>query len=108
LRDWVREKRYLRAIVTQTYIPRTRDTAELSPERYPVNESEDMYMIPRIRKIYICPRGIIVHRGDPSRCGAACKRAQGDDDIEYEEQNYVEVVTVKKEIEFIGTICRAD
>jgi hypothetical protein len=108
LRAWIKEKKFLKAIVTQTYNPRLQIADELVTRRYPVNESEDMYMMPRIKKGYICPREIGVHRDNPSRCGAACKKAQGDDNVECEEEWYVEVVSVKKATEFVEAVCMAE
>jgi hypothetical protein len=70
-----------------------------------LNQTFDSYVVARTRKIYICPRKIHVHRGDPSRCGMACDKARGEKD-EYEAEPYLEMVSVKKEIEFVGTICR--
>ena len=108
LHTWIKEKRYLRAVMLQTYQAQRRDFDSLFPERTPINEKEEMHMIPRIRKIYICPRGIHVHRGCPDKCGRACQQAQGDDEVKYEEEPYVEVVSVRKEVEFVGAACRLE
>ncbi|WEW54946.1 pyruvate decarboxylase [Emydomyces testavorans] len=35
-------------------------------------------------KVYVCPRGIYLHRGKPQRCGRQCRNAQGDDDPLYD------------------------
>lgn len=37
-----------------------------------------------VEKIYNCPRGIPVHDNKPYHCGKACKKAEGDDYVEYE------------------------
>ncbi|EGD92454.1 hypothetical protein TESG_00030 [Trichophyton tonsurans CBS 112818] len=35
-------------------------------------------------KTYICPRGIYVHRGAPSKCGRQCDNAQAGKEVEYD------------------------
>lgn len=46
-------------------------------------------------KMYVCPRGIHVHRGKQWMCGNACKKAQGDLPAMYEEEVEQRVVVVK-------------
>jgi hypothetical protein len=85
-----------------------RELDQYSPMTYPANESYERHIVPRVNKIYACPRGIIVHRGDRDRCGAACRRAQGDADDMYEEEPYFEVVSIKKVVEFVGAACKLE
>ena len=40
-------------------------------------------------KIYICPRSIDIHRGNPQKCGRQCRNAQGDDGPEYETKKVI-------------------
>ncbi|KAF2829109.1 hypothetical protein CC86DRAFT_287088 [Ophiobolus disseminans] len=108
LHTWLMEKRYLRAVMLHRYQPQTRTLDDLSPEKAPISETEDMHMLPRVKQVYICPRGIGVHRGEPDKCGRACHEAQGDNDDEFEEVLYTEVVSVRKEVEFIGSVCRLE
>ena len=78
----------------------------MSPDTASANESIDWYVIPRTKKVYLCPRQIHVHRGSPERCGAACRKAQAENDVEYEDEAYLEVVSVRKEIIFDEAVCR--
>jgi hypothetical protein len=64
-------------------------------------------MFPRISKVYICPRGIPVHRSDRNRCGQACMKTRNDDnDDVYEEGNYIEVVSMRGKVEFDASACK--
>lgn len=106
LHKWVKDKKYLQAIVTHTYAAETCNLDEAFPDTLPINQTEDRRYIPRIRKVYLCPRQIYVHRGDPNRCGAACRKARGDDEVQFEEQAYTMVIRVRKEVECMFGICR--
>jgi hypothetical protein len=108
LRDWIKAKKYLQAIVTETYSAEVREVDTVLPQRRSVNISEDWHIIPRTRKVYMCPRGILVHRGDPNRCGYTCRKARGDADIEYENETYEEAVILKKEVKFVAGICKLE
>ncbi|KAL4940642.1 hypothetical protein BDV06DRAFT_17755 [Aspergillus oleicola] len=50
------------------------------------------------RKIYICPRGIERHRGNPHECGRRCASARGGDDDEYEDELQLKVVAFKTRV----------
>ncbi|KAH7395266.1 hypothetical protein DE146DRAFT_765053 [Phaeosphaeria sp. MPI-PUGE-AT-0046c] len=109
LHAWIKKKKYLEAIVTKMDCPITMDLADISlGTTCGPNVTCDRYMLPRVRKVYICPRDIVVHRGDPNRCGAACRRAQGDEEPEFEEETYVEVVSVRNEVIFKAEACRLE
>jgi hypothetical protein len=105
LLDWIKDKRYLQAIVTHTYAADTRNLNEILPDTLSITQTEDRSYIPRIRKVYLCPRQIDVHRGDPNRCGAACRKAQLGNEVQFEEEPYVVVVRVKKEVECMSGVC---
>jgi hypothetical protein len=104
LREWIKEKKYLKAVVKQTYNPNVQVLDGLCPERYPIDESRERFMVPRVEKTYQCPRGL--HHGNPSGCGHKCNKAQGTAEVVYEERNYEELVSVRTEVEFVGSVCR--
>jgi hypothetical protein len=110
LYKWINAKSYLMAVVTNTYSAQVQTINNASLNCYPasVQNSEHHHMIPRTKKIYLCPRRIFVHRGDRNRCGLACRKAQGDQEDEYEEENYIEQITVKTEVEFNQAVCRLE
>lgn len=106
LHDWIEQQRYLDAVSIRTYQPRTRQLKDITREKITGNMSEDWHYVPRVRKTYICPRGIVVHYGNREGCGRACREYQGDDATEYDEEDYMEVISVIKEVVFDEKVCR--
>jgi hypothetical protein len=104
--EWIKDKKYLQAIVTHIYAAETCSPNKAFPDTLPINQTEDQRYISRTRKVYLCPRQIYVYRGDPNRCGAACRKARGDDEVQFEEQPYTMVIRMKKEVECMSGICR--
>ncbi len=60
------------------------------------------------KKVYVCPRGIYLHRGNPSACGKMCKKVQGDGDDEFEEEQFLKILVTRKRVVFNRDICRED
>lgn len=50
-----------------------------------------------IKKIYLCPRGIFLHRGDPDSCGWRCIEIRDRDGVEWEDEIVLNGVVVKRE-----------
>ena len=50
----------------------------------------------KTERTYICPRGIDLHRGNPSACGRLCRRAQGDAEDEFVEVQVLRTLMVRK------------
>jgi hypothetical protein len=82
------------------------DLDELRTDTINANETEDRETTPRTRRVYICPRDIAAHRGRPKKCGVACNRARGSNRDRYMDEDYVEVVSVRKEVKFRREVCR--
>jgi hypothetical protein len=38
-------------------------------------------------------------------CGAACHKRQAENDVEYDEETYLEVLSIKKEVVFDESAC---
>ncbi|MCJ1393628.1 hypothetical protein MMC18_006503 [Xylographa bjoerkii] len=57
------------------------------------------------KRVYVCPRGIPVHRGNPDACGRACKNAQGDADDEYVKEHELKIVAIQKKTVFMQEMC---
>ncbi|KAF2248606.1 hypothetical protein BU26DRAFT_483471 [Trematosphaeria pertusa] len=106
LGDWIKEKQYLKAVTVRAHPPVARELDDVDPEYYTMNEDYERHVVPRVRKVYVCPRGIAVHRGHPEKCGQACAKAQGGTPAEYEEEPYWEVVTIRKSTVFDEKVCR--
>lgn len=97
LEGWIKNKNYLDAVK----IRREVKVLEGSDIKYLDGTSGDVRVEhfpiwgPTGNKIYVCPRGIPVHRGHSQNCGQACRRAQGDDEVEYEDEIGLRIVEIK-------------
>ena len=83
--NWLEQKQYLQAIKSVYSGEELEGTDGFRKTRGTDVELE-WYPTWRIKKVYICPRGIYVHRGNPGACGRACRRRQGDCDDMYDEE----------------------
>lgn len=106
LEQWLENQRYLDAVRTVYSVTEVEDINELSRSQLSNSELE-FYPNRFIRKVYICPRGIHVHRGKPGACGRDCRRAQGDADNEYEEEPVLSTLVVEKTTVFDMQVCLA-
>lgn len=105
LEKWLEDKTYLKAIevthsLAQIEYPDAAagivSTADTEVEYHPEW---------RTKKVYICPRGIYVHRGKPDVCGIACRRARGDADDEFVDEQELKIVRITKKTAFNRQIC---
>ena len=104
LHTWIQAKKYLQAVTVKTSEPVTHYIDDVDSTSCQANKWVNWHVLPQPKKRYVCPRGIYVHRGNPGRCGAACAKAQGAADDEYEE--VAQVVCVENEIVFDEKTCR--
>ena len=105
---WLQEEKYLSAVTISTSV-----TAYEGPDNSPdmlnafkkaADETIEYITHTQTVKKYICPRGIPGHRGEPRRCGRQCHNAQGDEII-YEDEVMLTVLTIMKKICFDRSIC---
>lgn len=106
LEEWLENKQYLRAVKIEYSATEVEGTKELQLPRSTDIELE-YYPTWGTKKVYICPRGIYVHRGNPCACGRACRSAQGDADDIYEEERVLRVLVVEKQTIFDAQACLA-
>ena len=71
-----------------------------------MNEWVEVYPKWGINKIYVCPRGITVHRGWPAACGRQCHNARDGGEYQYDEEPVVKLFVVHKEVRFNGDMLR--
>ena len=79
LEQWISDKRYLQAIVVRRKVYTAGDLNDDDGPYIPTgpaNTLVDLSSSWGTTKVYICPRDIPVHYGDPSRCGQACQKAK--------------------------------
>ena len=108
LYQWIKDKKYKKAVRICTYEPRIHSLDTYLPEVLEPTVSEDWHHITSTKKKYLCPRGIYQHYDRPEACGYQCAKAQGDRDHMYEDEITREVIIVKREIVFDETVCRVD
>lgn len=97
LQYWLENKQYLHVLAVECSVEEVEGTRYLSTT-LPTDTRVEHYPRWEARKVYVCPRGISCHRGQPQRCGIKCKKAQGDEDTAYEEEQALMCVVVKKRI----------
>lgn len=110
LHTWLKEKRYLQAVKVKASTPRTWDISldRAEPRQYDGNTTEEWQAVPKVNKVYLCPRRIVVHRGEPDKCGRACHEAQGNAPNEYEDVSYTDIVVVENTTEFNASVCQTN
>ncbi|RDW85500.1 hypothetical protein BP5796_03825 [Coleophoma crateriformis] len=103
LEKWLGEKRYLKAVRMNYTFDWTDEFAIIQS-----GTSSQMSFHPTVREkqVYVCPRGIEVHRGKPAACGRQCRNARGSavniqtgeagGNTCFEKEHVLEMLVVKK------------
>ncbi|KAM3083191.1 hypothetical protein ACMFMG_003851 [Clarireedia jacksonii] len=96
LEEWLDKKEYLQAVKTRCSVEelegmhwsdvRSSDEVGEYSSRWHTN------------RIYLCPRRIIVHRGNPLACGRQCEKARVGIGYEYEEEEVLKTLVFRKKI----------
>jgi len=95
--DWLEKKKYHDAVVVNTSSQEAEGVSDISRN---TSSAERLKFFPSrvVKRTYVCPRGIDIHRGDPARCGRACARAEvwrvGDP---YEDENVLTTLIVSQQ-----------
>lgn len=80
LEEWIEKGRYLDVvrIKQSTIISDDIDPqgSEYLNRTVQANTRVDFSTAWGTKQVYVCPRGILVHRGDKNRCGLACEKAR--------------------------------
>ena len=104
--DWLEQKRYLTAIeVTHSAELLEAESwnatadAAITKEYYPAWKKE---------RVYVCPRAILSHRGNPRACGRQCRNRQGDREDEYEDELTLTTLAISKKVVFHEELCQAE
>ncbi|MCJ1486162.1 hypothetical protein MMC06_006338 [Schaereria dolodes] len=104
LEKWIKDKTYLSAVETKyTIVPS--ETSSEATEITSANVDITYHFSWKTNKVYVCPRQIFIHRGNPSACGKACHNAQRDNPYEYAEEEVMRVIAIKKQTVFNQEIC---
>ncbi len=95
LREWLAGGKYLQAV----RVERSARLLEGVEEVYGSDGGHvkvEHHAMWKTEKVYVCPRGLNRHRGNPSACGRQCRNAQGDADDEYVDEEVLRVLEVRK------------
>lgn len=109
LLKWLEDKKYLLAVTTKSSVTEYKDIDEM---KYGIGNAEDkvdsitQYVsFSHTDKIYICPRGISLHRGEPRRCGRQCDNARGESDT-YEDEVKLIIYKIDKKFCVNESMCK--
>ena len=104
LEKWLEDKAYLQAVKIMHTVVEVDGVGNLV--EVATTDTTLEYHLGRVtEKVYVCPRGIPVHRGDQRRCGRQCMSAQAGSDILYEDEEVLKTVVVRKQTIFDEKIC---
>ena len=94
LEEYLKDKQYFEVVQSKVTVQ------ELRPDMLGVLQKSStdtsVQYVPQwvVEQVYLCPRRILVHRGNESACGRACKNEQGDSPNEYEQEAVLKMTTV--------------
>ena len=95
LEEWFEKKLYLQAVVIRYRPIQILDHGYISTE-----VDVETHIEWSTKRVYLCPRGISVHRGDPVRCGRACMGVQGANGPAYDEEKVPKIYLIEKAVVF--------
>ncbi|KAF4627894.1 hypothetical protein G7Y89_g10259 [Cudoniella acicularis] len=70
LEEWLEEKKYLEGVKVSYSVEQRQGMWNFESGKD--DDVVDVRISSATKKVYICPRNIFVHRGDPDRCGHQC------------------------------------
>ncbi|KAI1822638.1 hypothetical protein F4861DRAFT_381294 [Xylaria intraflava] len=95
LEDWIQKQGYLNAVKVQYTTQVDEDFTfeagdkQVSTRTATADTQRNISHFLRHQKVYLCPRAIPVHRGQPDPCGRQCNNARGGAAVEYEETSTI-------------------
>ncbi|MCJ1401778.1 hypothetical protein MMC11_004995 [Xylographa trunciseda] len=104
LEKWLENKKYLGVVKTE-HRPWMIDDVDTFCDSFASDVEVQYHPFWATKRVYVCPRGITVHRGNPDSCGRACKSAQGDADDVYVKQLELKIVATQKKTVFVQEAC---
>ncbi|TGO28753.1 hypothetical protein BPAE_0023g00180 [Botrytis paeoniae] len=95
LENWLKNKRYLYAVQICSSVEELDD---LWSESHSTDENAEYHPRWDTEKVYICPRGIGVHRGNANACGRQCENVRGDSEYIYEDEPVLKTLVIRKKV----------
>ncbi|SLM35714.1 Potassium channel tetramerisation-type BTB domain [Lasallia pustulata] len=106
LETWLKDQTYLQAMKI-AYSAVELEGADGFDEITKTDMEVEYHPVWRTKRVYICPRSIDVHRGNPLACGRSCRNAQGNAEDEYEDEEVLKTLVIRKRTVFDQHICVA-
>ncbi len=107
LEAWIKDKRYLHMVKLEY-------SAEDVEGVYKITETTkscvDIQHHPQleIQKVYLCPRDIFAHRGNPQACGKQCRKVQGEAENVYDDEHIWTTTIIRKRVVVDQHLCIDD
>ncbi|KAL8752389.1 MAG: hypothetical protein Q9184_005751 [Pyrenodesmia sp. 2 TL-2023] len=110
LAEWLSKQRYLEAVKIETSAQVVENEEEAFGLAGITDPGTRVQYHPswRIKKKYVCPRGIAGHYDNPRGCGRACGKALGEAEDQYEECAVLSTLVVKEKVVFHRQVCGAE
>ncbi|KAI1352990.1 hypothetical protein F5Y01DRAFT_303653 [Xylaria sp. FL0043] len=111
LEKWIQNETYLKAITHEEELYMVSDVKPdgtgvgVPHGMIPADKRVSFAYLPKTKKVYLCPRGIAVHRGSPEKCGRQCQNARGEAGPEYEEDHVITVIRLETKRIFHPEVC---
>ena len=96
LRVWLEGQKYLEAVKVKRVARVVEGVEDVGGSTVGGNVAVEHHVGWVTRKVFVCPRGLWMHRGNRNACGKSCRKAQGDADDEYEDEEVIKVMEVRK------------
>ncbi|KAI9866466.1 MAG: hypothetical protein M1813_001016 [Trichoglossum hirsutum] len=103
LEKWIEDRAYLKAVKIEYSAVEREESGGNIIEMTGADTEIAYHPVWKTKRVYVCPRGI--HRGNPGGCGKLCRRVQGEEEDEYEDEEVLKVLVVRKQTIFEGGVC---
>lgn len=104
LGKWISDRQYHQAVKIQRY-GSVESGADAINETLGTDMEVEYHPSWKTEKVYVCPREIASHRGNPRACGRMCRNRQGEADPEFVDEEILNIVTVSKRVIFDHKMC---
>jgi hypothetical protein len=95
LKIWLQNKEYLHAVKIKHSITQVESTEW--EEVGNADEQLKFHQVWEVRKVYVCPRGIVDHMGNLNACGRQCRTARDGTGWIWQDEAKLKTVVVKKQ-----------
>ncbi|KAI4209672.1 MAG: hypothetical protein LQ351_007426 [Letrouitia transgressa] len=100
---WLSEKNYIDAVTTKYQLQIDEGLPSTTSRSNAVVKFHHTY---KTKKCYVCPRRITRHYDNPGGCGRDCRRAQGDEDPQYEDVQVWSILMVTETVQVDSSLLR--